>query len=205
MCPWFSVQRFIPLLKDHFCALESRHGLMSSYFIYSQVANIVGNLKSMAVAMGNEIDTQNRQLDRINDKVCCTTVILSIMYLVTEYRKMPIFGHRDFSPNFSWWELYMGEYLRFENAIFFQAVVIFWDLLLTTCFYHWFFFYFFILKNVLTTASATILQFTILQKPIGYQTQSNPKLIISNISPGTLLFFGGAYTWKEFSVSKVGS
>lgn len=33
-----------------------------------QVANIVGNLKSMAVDMGNEIDTQNRQLDRINAK-----------------------------------------------------------------------------------------------------------------------------------------
>lgn len=33
-----------------------------------QVADIVGNLKSMAVDMGNEIDTQNRQLDRINAK-----------------------------------------------------------------------------------------------------------------------------------------
>lgn len=33
-----------------------------------QVSNIVGNLKSMAMDMGNEIDTQNRQLDRINAK-----------------------------------------------------------------------------------------------------------------------------------------
>ena len=33
------------------------------------MADIVGNLKSMAVDMGNEIDTQNRQLDRINAKV----------------------------------------------------------------------------------------------------------------------------------------
>lgn len=33
-----------------------------------QVSNIVGNLKSMAVDMGKEIDTQNRQIDRINDK-----------------------------------------------------------------------------------------------------------------------------------------
>ena len=38
----------------------------------SQVANIVGNLKSMAIDMGNEIDTQNRQLDRINVKVLYT-------------------------------------------------------------------------------------------------------------------------------------
>ena len=37
--------------------------------IQRQVANIVGNLKSMAMDMGNEIDTQNRQLDRINAKV----------------------------------------------------------------------------------------------------------------------------------------
>ncbi|KXJ25510.1 synaptosomal-associated protein 25 [Exaiptasia diaphana] len=33
-----------------------------------QVSNIIGNLKSMAVDMGNEIDTQNRQLERINAK-----------------------------------------------------------------------------------------------------------------------------------------
>lgn len=33
-----------------------------------QVANIVGNLKSMAVDMGTELDTQNKQLDRINVK-----------------------------------------------------------------------------------------------------------------------------------------
>ncbi|KAJ7340064.1 Synaptosomal-associated protein 25 [Desmophyllum pertusum] len=33
-----------------------------------QVSNIVGNLKSMAMDMGNEIDTQNRQVDRINAK-----------------------------------------------------------------------------------------------------------------------------------------
>ena len=36
------------------------------------MANIVGNLKSMAVDMGQELDTQNRQLDRINDKVLCS-------------------------------------------------------------------------------------------------------------------------------------
>ena len=42
---------------------------LSLLWFYRQVANIVGNLKSMAVDMGNEIDTQNRQLDRINAKV----------------------------------------------------------------------------------------------------------------------------------------
>ncbi|XP_032240260.1 synaptosomal-associated protein 25 [Nematostella vectensis] len=33
-----------------------------------QVSNIIGNLKSMAVDMGQELETQNRQLDRINAK-----------------------------------------------------------------------------------------------------------------------------------------
>ena len=33
-----------------------------------QVGDIVGNLKSMAVDMGKEIDAQNRQIDRINAK-----------------------------------------------------------------------------------------------------------------------------------------
>ena len=43
--------------------------------IQRQVANIVGNLKSMAMDMGNEIDTQNRQLDRINAKVMTYSVL----------------------------------------------------------------------------------------------------------------------------------
>lgn len=33
------------------------------------VGNIIGNLKSMAVDMGNEIDKQNRQIDNITEKV----------------------------------------------------------------------------------------------------------------------------------------
>uniref|UniRef100_A0A8C8R7S7 Synaptosomal-associated protein n=1 Tax=Pelusios castaneus TaxID=367368 RepID=A0A8C8R7S7_9SAUR len=34
----------------------------------SQVGNILGNLKSMALDMGNEIDAHNKQIDRINEK-----------------------------------------------------------------------------------------------------------------------------------------
>nr|XP_006822036.1 PREDICTED: synaptosomal-associated protein 25-like isoform X2 [Saccoglossus kowalevskii] len=33
-----------------------------------QVSGIVGNLKHMAIDMGNEIEAQNKQVDRINDK-----------------------------------------------------------------------------------------------------------------------------------------
>ncbi|XP_028940775.1 synaptosomal-associated protein 23 isoform X2 [Antrostomus carolinensis] len=34
----------------------------------AQVGNILGNLKHMALDMGNEIDAQNKQIDRINVK-----------------------------------------------------------------------------------------------------------------------------------------
>ncbi|XP_062973731.1 synaptosomal-associated protein 23 [Elgaria multicarinata webbii] len=34
----------------------------------TQVGSILGNLKNMALDMGNEIDSQNKQIDRINDK-----------------------------------------------------------------------------------------------------------------------------------------
>ncbi|XP_020649373.1 synaptosomal-associated protein 23 [Pogona vitticeps] len=34
----------------------------------AQVGNILGNLKNMALDMGNEIDSQNKQIDRINEK-----------------------------------------------------------------------------------------------------------------------------------------
>lgn len=33
------------------------------------VGSIIGNLKNMAVDMGNEIDKQNKQIDRITEKV----------------------------------------------------------------------------------------------------------------------------------------
>ncbi|XP_014842349.1 PREDICTED: synaptosomal-associated protein 23-like [Poecilia mexicana] len=35
------------------------------------VGGIIGNMKDMALNMGNEIDKQNVQIDRINDKVTC--------------------------------------------------------------------------------------------------------------------------------------
>lgn len=33
-----------------------------------QVGNIIGNLKNLAIDMGSEIDSQNKQIDRINEK-----------------------------------------------------------------------------------------------------------------------------------------
>lgn len=35
----------------------------------SEVSGMIGNLRNMAIDMGSEIDSQNRQVDRINQKV----------------------------------------------------------------------------------------------------------------------------------------
>ena len=63
------------------------------------------------------------------------------------YRKILIislgayFWSKDLFPNFSWGAyirggLCMDEYLRFENAIVVQAIVMFLDFLLTNCLYY---------------------------------------------------------------------
>ena len=64
--------------------------ILNFLWFCSQVANVVGNLKSMAVDMGNEIDTQNSQLDRINAKVrveykACDWVLRSLWIDALQY------------------------------------------------------------------------------------------------------------------------
>lgn len=46
------------------------------------VGSIIGNLKNMAVDMGNEIDKQNKHIDRINDKVRVLSPITFQVYLL---------------------------------------------------------------------------------------------------------------------------
>ena len=58
----------------------------------TQVGDILGNLKNMALDMGNEIEAQNRQIERITEKVrasychrkmaVCTFVPNDIQYSV---------------------------------------------------------------------------------------------------------------------------
>lgn len=38
-----------------------------------QVGSIIGNLKNLAIDMGNEIDQQNKTIDRINEKASLFT------------------------------------------------------------------------------------------------------------------------------------
>ena len=45
-----------------------------------EVSGMLGNLRNMAVDMGNEISSQNRQLDRINQKVMYCSFILLYIY-----------------------------------------------------------------------------------------------------------------------------
>lgn len=42
-----------------------------------QVGSIIGNLKTMALDMGNEIDKQNKTIDRINDKASSLYIHIS--------------------------------------------------------------------------------------------------------------------------------
>lgn len=52
-----------------------------------QVGGIIGNLRHMALDMGNEIDTQNRQIDRIMEKARHTPI--------TYYLSLMVFQHVD--------------------------------------------------------------------------------------------------------------
>ena len=56
-----------------------RHKNWNLCNFFSQVGDIVGNLKSMAVDMGKEIDAQNRQIDRINAKVTYFSFMISLL------------------------------------------------------------------------------------------------------------------------------
>lgn len=57
-----------------------------------QVGGIIGNLRHMALDMGNEIDTQNRQIDRIMEKVRHTPRAgsHSILHLFTLYIELQV-------------------------------------------------------------------------------------------------------------------
>jgi len=47
-----------------------------------EVSNMIGNLRNMAVDMGNEIEGQNRQIDRIHQKVISPSLYTLIINLL---------------------------------------------------------------------------------------------------------------------------
>ena len=64
------------------------------------VGGILGNLKSMATDMGAEIEKQNSQLDRINDKVHVLLFYFKTMLTVSRkgFFILPIRNHVHFLP-----------------------------------------------------------------------------------------------------------
>lgn len=45
-----------------------------------QVNTMIGNLRNMALDMGSELENQNRQIDRINRKVCYRSRLIRCSY-----------------------------------------------------------------------------------------------------------------------------
>lgn len=58
---WFEILLDLRITND------AREDEMESNM--GQVSTMVGNLRNMAIDMGSEIESQNRQIDRINVKV----------------------------------------------------------------------------------------------------------------------------------------
>lgn len=56
-----------------------------------EVSGMLGNLRNMAVDMGNEINSQNKQLDRINQKVGLSTVLLEVVYVYKQFQNIVLF------------------------------------------------------------------------------------------------------------------
>ena len=56
-----------------------------------QVGGIIGNLRHMALDMGQEIDTQNRQIDRIMEKVLNQELCHGYMWECNWWERMLFF------------------------------------------------------------------------------------------------------------------
>ena len=55
-----------------------------------QVGSVLGNLKNMAADMGQEIDRQNKQLDKIGAKVTTLDVLLKMTKGDIFYIRLPM-------------------------------------------------------------------------------------------------------------------
>lgn len=52
-----------------------------------QVNTMIGNLRNMAIDMGSELENQNRQIDRVNRKVCvmCYACVLRFQFYILHF------------------------------------------------------------------------------------------------------------------------
>ena len=61
----------------------------------SEVGGMIGNLRNMAIDMGNEITSQNKQIDRINQKVAFAVICIKhVLMCIGEYRFCTVTIHR---------------------------------------------------------------------------------------------------------------
>ena len=70
-----------------------------------QIANMVGNIRNMALDMGGEIETQNRQLDRVNRKASfisfCSVFLVLCSWILLKY----VYFSRRNPTKYDWREL----------------------------------------------------------------------------------------------------
>lgn len=79
-----------------------------------QVSGIIGNLRHMALDMGNEIDTQNRQIDRIMEKVSTWQAARGCTLSLLEHQgQIRPLGPLYFTRAHWYWEIFP---LLFQNA-----------------------------------------------------------------------------------------
>ena len=63
-----------------------------------EVSGMIGNLRNMAIDMGNEISSQNKQIDRINQKVKPATRTKHTTYKVLRFKFLMFrMAQREFS------------------------------------------------------------------------------------------------------------
>lgn len=60
----------------------------------TQVGDILGNLKNMALDMGNEIEAQNRQIERITEKVRASYCHRKISVPLCQMTSSTVFSNR---------------------------------------------------------------------------------------------------------------
>ena len=83
----FSFSRFIKYIYLSFrITNDAREDEMEQNV--SEVSGMIGNLRNMAVDMGNEIESQNRQLDRINVKVRNISSLITMCKIIENVTKL---------------------------------------------------------------------------------------------------------------------
>lgn len=97
-----------------------------------QVNTMIGNLRNMAIDMGSELENQNRQIDRINLKVCFRHTfgrivhfpslsvlhVVSVVNLFKNETKYCIFVYKKYMRKINWFHLYFYSWMHSRDLNF---------------------------------------------------------------------------------------